>query len=242
MQLKPVLKKLLFTLPALALLGGISVWMLFQHIPDWYEPPEVPQAEYQRVRDELLSAEDRFTADLVAGRPFEYVLEDRQLNEWISTRHAIWAPAAKWIPEQIENPVIRFLPDQVAVAGLLHFGDLKVIGSIHLSLDVVEDQLSVKLLHLQGGSLPVPGSWVVNLLLEFWDELGAKNLKDIDLGGKTTSEEIAAQIARLPIGALFPATARWPNGKQDFRLRGIRTEQGRLVLTVQPHSDKYSSK
>jgi len=242
MRLKSAVKKLLWVLLGVVSVGGVTLWMVFQHIPSWYQPVEVAQAQYQRVRDDLLSAEDHFTTELVAGESFEYVLEDRKLNEWISTRHAIWAPAAKWVPEQIENPVIQFLPDQVAVAGLLRFGELKVIGSIHFSLDVVDDQIRVKLLQFQGGSLPVPGAWVVDLLLEYWEELGAKNLDELDVGGGIGNEEIAARIKQLPTGSLFPATMRWPNGKQDFTIRRIRTEEGRLVLTVHPGSAAYSSK
>ena len=73
---------------AALLVGGVVTgWLLFQHIPAWYRPVEIPPAELQRVRNDLVRTSDLLAEALKEPRgPFKFRVTQDQVNAWLSAR------------------------------------------------------------------------------------------------------------------------------------------------------------
>lgn len=101
----------------IALIAGVVAgWLAFQHIPSWYAPPVVGEADLARVRASLPESYQTFTDRLAEGGTFEFELSARRINEWIAARGALWPDARDVLPVWLREPVVGFLPDRIVVA------------------------------------------------------------------------------------------------------------------------------
>lgn len=230
------------TLVVLALLTVVVGWFAFQHIPAWYAPVYVPQDQYQRIRDNLLDTEDTFARQLMIAEPFTFTLRDRDLNEWVAARHAIWRPALEWIPPEIQNPMVRFRPGVFILAGLLHHKNAKVIASLHFSARILDNNIHLKLERVQGGSLPLPAGWLIDSALDYWKTRSVAQLEQQFADRSLGKGEIVQRIAALPDGADFPNILTWPNGKRDFLIEDITFGPGTCTLRIRPYAPGYSTR
>ena len=111
-----VLVSLALTVGLLAVVC-IFLWLLLAHVPWWYRPPHVPEADYSRIRNELLESVSDFGDRLVEGRPFELTLSDQQISEWVTVRSEVWPEADEWIPDFVQGPMVVFEPSRLILAG-----------------------------------------------------------------------------------------------------------------------------
>ncbi len=209
---------------ALVLVAVIVLWMLFQHIPVWYEPVYVSAADLQRVRDDLVGTFDAVSRQMNGERPFAMRITQQQLNEWLAAREQMWPPAQEWVPPGMENPVVRFEADRIILAGTVVYGSLRAVLSVSVALTVDGDGLSVRLFDFRGGSLPVP------------EALVREPLRRIDArrrDGRYAGDGMPAAEALLT-GVRIPAEFTWPNGKRRFRIGAVRLERGAIILDVAP--------
>lgn len=212
------------TVCALALLGIVTGWMLFQRIPTWYAPVHVAAADLQRVRDSLTCPYNEFSAGMMEGRPFEFRITQQELNEWLAARGQIWPAAQEWVPPTMEGPLILFEPDRIVVAGTVSLGEVRTVLSASVSLHTEGDSLVVRLDSLHGGALPVPRSLV------------REQLRQLDARQRGTGRD----RTRLPSaetlfgGTRVPAVFSWNNPHRRFRIRAVRVKNGEILLDIEP--------
>jgi hypothetical protein len=211
------------------------LWLSLTHVPAWYDPPTVPEAEYQRVRDSLVDAVSEFSDRLVRGRPFEMTFTGRQVSEWMATRSAIWPDAGDWIPPFLEDPVMAFEPGRMILAARLNTHDWKAIVSAQLSFQVTRETVRIRLKKVAGGSCAIP----VSLVAERLQAVLAASGQDVGAMPDGVSDAVRlfrdhGAVELLQRGVAVDNRFRWKNGERWFRILDVAIEKGKLRLRVEP--------
>lgn len=223
-------------LGTLLLIGLFAVWMLFQHIPDWYKPVRIPPARQQHVKNDALATVDALSEALNdASAPFEFRLTQDQLNAWLSERVALYAPSRDWLPSSVREPVILIEPGSIRVGVTYSDGGLSTVVSARLTAEASAHSLFVRLEDVSGGSLRLPRSTIRRILGGF-DEQVRPALGFADGGRRRRPLPLPSQFldgVKLPNDVKLPEMPR-------FRVIGLKTEPGALVATlerVEPRPD-----
>jgi hypothetical protein len=217
---------------AAVLVGGVvAAWLLFQYIPAWYHPLEVPPDEVQSVRDTFVSAFDRLSEALnTSAGPFEFELRQDQVNAWLSTREQMWPESRHWLPPGVTYPQVIFDRDTVRLAATFRHGSLQTVASAQLAIRADADGIHVKLLRVSAGSLPVPRSQV----REFFRMVDRQNWP----AGQRVRDQLGDRplpaLTGLYEGIIFPSGWIWQNGRLPFQVNQISCQPGKLILTLQP--------
>ncbi|HOW19818.1 MAG TPA: hypothetical protein PLC79_12350 [Phycisphaerae bacterium] len=211
-------------LVAALLAGGLTGWMLFQHIPAWYAPVQVPAADLQGVKDDLIACNNAFDDRMQAGGVFEFRITQDRLNAWLSAREQMWPAMRKWVPPMMEDPFIGFEPGRVVLAGTVTLGGVRTVLSVRLRLDADDKGLLVRLTEVRAGSLPVPAVLV------------REPLRQIDAHTRNGREAASKfPLAEdLLAGVHVPAEFVWWADKRHFRVCGVRVEPGAITFRVEP--------
>jgi hypothetical protein len=210
--------------------GGVTGWLLLQHIPDWYRPMQVPPDDLQRIRNDLVQTTDSLGAMLNETRgPFKFKFTQDQINAWLSAREAIDPQSREWLPQRLSDPMLRFEPGGVRVAATYADGDFQTVVSARLAITASSEGIKVRLGDVAGGSLGLPESFVRKGLLAFDRRVSPK----LAQAGVTTRTRQHLRLADLAEGITLPNTGKWIGGGQRFRLLGIDFENGAVVVTVE---------
>jgi hypothetical protein len=215
----------------------VALWLMVAHIPSWYEPPHVPELRYEALRKELLATYSQFSDDLVAGQPFEITLTDRQISEWIAIRSETWPESEEWIPPFLHDPVVAFQPGRIIAGARLDHDGWQVIVSAHVLISVADDEVTVRLDKVAGGSMPIPVAAVMQRLNRVLTAPG----QDVDAMPDAVAQIVRffrnrGAVDKLTRGAVLENRFRWQNGKRWFRLRDLTIEPGQLRIEVEPLS------
>lgn len=224
---------------SLILLGGL--WLLLHHIPAWYQPAYVTDARLGDVRASAADAFNLISERIAQGQSFEVALDERQVTEWISARERVWPASGGWLPAWLEDPVISFRHDRIILAARLNLEDRawlggEWIGGVHLSVDLIEENMLVlRLRRITGGSLPVPSQWLaapISSLLRMED-------RDVGLLPSAAADLLRRMRDAEPLQLLSQGVRRanrfiWENGRRPFRIAGLRAADGKLTLTIDP--------
>ena len=228
----------LILLLALAAVFAVA-WMMFQHIPAWYQPPVVPLDRLQAVRDDFVVTFDRLSEALnTSPSAFEFRLTQDQVNGWLAAREQIWPACRKWLPSFIEDPMLIIESDGLRLAAVLRRRSLRSVLSAKLSVHVDSGGLAVRLVDVAGGDLPLPKSEIRKLLA------------DLETDAWPTGQRIPGQIGNRPLpplgsvfeGIVLPNEWVWANGRQPFRVTRVVFEPGVAVLTLEPLSRQNSGR
>jgi hypothetical protein len=228
----------LTALITLALAIGVIGWMMFQSIPAWYQPVSVTgKQELQKIRDDLLGTLDTFGTALVHHqRKFQYKLNQRQLNDWLSARRQIWPGSRHWLPPQLTDPFIALSPDGVRVGVTYRNGEVKTVLNAHLAVKATRDGILVHLKNVQAGRVDIPRDWL------------REKLTSMAGNRWPAGEKAPFQYGPRPLpplgdlfeGALFPSRWIWENGEQPFQIVDIQYRQGAVIVTVEPLGETHS--
>jgi hypothetical protein len=211
-----------------------TLWLLFQHIPSWYQPVLLTPAEADRAKADLTQLSDGLNAALVQSRSaFEVRVSEERLNAWLAVREEAWPLSREWLPAGLSNPVVVVDHDEVRLAATLRHGSIQTVVSIRLGVAGDEDGIRVRLLDVSGGSLPVPGAWV------------REHLARLDAGawpaGRTSPHQHGHQplpaLGGLLEGVTFPNAWFWSwplQDRQPFRINRLRAGPGELVFELEP--------
>jgi hypothetical protein len=208
----------------LTLGGGVTGWMLFQHIPAWYVPAQVPAADLQAVRDDLVRTQDSFSEHLQSEGTFKFRITQDQINAWLAAREQMWPEVRKWVPPMMEDPFIAFEPGRVVLAGTVALGNVRTVLSASVQLAVDGKGLAVRLAGVKGGSLPVPDALVREQLRQL--DTRRRNDRDVSPG--------LPAIEQLMAGTHVPGEFVWWNGNRRLQIRGIRVEHGAITFRIEP--------
>jgi len=221
---------------ALVAFGSFSVallvlWMIFQHIPSLYRPLTPDREGVHRAQIDTATLADWISEKMVGGEPFEIILHDRSVNEWLAALPHILPDTRRSMPRGISKPVVRFDPDAILIAARCSRGGWEVIASLTMEMRVLENgNLRLALRKVYGGSLPVPGMVVEAML---------KPLRELDdpvhtveplLDGLRSVESVDGLFEGVEIRNRFI----WPNGRRVFRVDSITIVDGAVRLVVSP--------
>jgi hypothetical protein len=215
-----------------ALVSLLVLFLTAQRIPSWYVPVRVADdpAEQQRVRDSLTEAVDRFRAGLAAGRPFEFRISDRTINEWVVARAGIYPESADWLPAWLSEPVLRFTEKGIIIGARYDRDGWKAIISLHLQPKPRDDRPGVCVGGVEVGGLPVPFSIVRERLIQSGalSRIRAERLPEsIQRALLPEASAGAAPVERwLPVADLVR--------DDSFRVTAVVTFPGELVLNIEP--------
>jgi len=214
----------------LLLLPGmlLGLWLAVQHIPDWYQPPVIPPRDYQRVRDDFEAVFNEISENLMSSEPFTLVMRDQQLNNWLAVRGQILPEAAKWLPEYLDRPMIRFEDDMLTVAGTVSRRGVQSVVSLGWKLEIGPDMIIARLDRTRSGSLPLPGDLIRKGLARVAGDAGEDAT---DLGGGLSP---AGSVRRVDTDLEIENRFRWKNGNRLFRITGLESDRGVIRLSIEP--------
>ena len=232
-----------WVLASLALTAGllavvcIFLWLLLAHVPWWYRPPDVSEADYSRIRNELLESVSDFGDRLVEGQPFELTLTDRQISEWVTVRSEVWPEADEWIPEFVQGPIVVFEPSRLILAGRVDKSGWQAIASAHLTFQLAGDDITVRLAEVSCGSCPLP----ISIIADRLEPVLTAGGQDVDampdaLGDVVRFFRDEGGVAYLKNGVTVDNRFHWQVSKRWFRIRDLVIERGRLRMLIEPLS------
>lgn len=241
----------------------VVLWLAFQHKPGWYRPAVLDDAGVQRAQRDAVSMADRVSDRMAEGKPFDVVLVDRSVNEWLAALPHAWPDARDALPPELTQPVVRFIgqphgggssgaPDRLAVPpGEIivgaHFarGGWRAIASGRFSLRVSADGTMIEIgwNGAYGGSLRLP-EWLVEKLLgeqpvHRWitginGKAGAKSGTTDRSGIGGRAAWRSSSAAKLLKGFEIDNRFVWFNGERPFRIDSIEIDEGELHLRIEP--------
>jgi hypothetical protein len=223
-------------LGTLLLIGLFAVWMLFQHIPDWYKPVRIPPARQQQVKNDAVATVDALSQALRDSRaPFEFRLTQDQLNAWLSERVALYPFSRDWVPPSVKDPVVLIEPGSVRIGVTYSDGGLNSVVSARLSAEARARSLFVRLEEVSGGSLRLPRGMIRRVLGAFDEQLRPERTSARRAGKRRP----LPRPSQLLDGVELPNDVKLPDMPR-FRVIGLKTEPGALVATlerVEPRPD-----
>lgn len=200
-------------------------WMLYRHIPAWYQPAYVPAEDEQEARDALGEAFTALSRGMGEGRPFDYVVRQEALNRWLMARERIWPASKRWIPDQIEDPVIVFRQDEVVVAGTWSGPGPRTVVNIRSRLEMIDGAPRVRVMSVRCGSLPVP-------LAPIKEQLARLERDRADRGRSLLPD--GTSIVAATEGAPLPRDLPWSQPKGEFRIEALELLPGELRVRLRP--------
>lgn len=224
-------KRIAIISAVMAVAGLGTAWMMFQHIPDWYRPVQVPPEYEQAVRDDVTGTYDRLNRGLnESQRLFDHRFSQDQINAWLAMRERMWPYSRKWLPAAMSNPQIMIDREGFRLAVTYHDRGIRTVLNAQFQAHADRDGITLKLVRVAAGSLPMPHSQIRQLLAK------------IDAGAWPAGKRVDGQLQDCPLpalsdlfdGARFPNTWIWENGEKPFRITQLQFEPGELVVTFEP--------
>ncbi len=208
-------------------------WLMFQHIPAWYQPIVISAPEdLDRVRQDLSGTYDRLDASILyANGPVEFRLREDQINAWLAARENIEPGTKNWLPAMISDPFIHVEPDGLRVAATVRREELKTVLSAHLSFQAAPDSLWLRISEVRTGRLPVPEKWLRGVLSDLTKRLqSARNIKP----GRNPNKTNSSERNDLYSGINLKNTVVSDYINRPFRIVGLRFEPPEIVATLEP--------
>ncbi len=214
----------------------LVLWMMFQHIPEWYVPVEVSSEDLPRVRRESSRWIDGVSDKIVRRRTFEIELQEFEVNQLLTALPDVMPDADRYRPQEVVAPVVSFHDGYIRVAVRLVQDLWQCIVTIDLSIEVTEDgrYLILALREVHGGSLSIPRN---ALQRAFGPEL--EEARKSAPGGRSSSPWSEAfrdvdHVSKLYDGLRVRNSFTWPNGKRRFRIESITVVDGVLKVVIDP--------
>ena len=192
--------------------------------PAWYAPSVVAPEDRQKVRNNLVAAEQAFTEGLrTAIRPFEYQLLQDDVNQWIAMRREIYPLIDELAPPQLDDPFVVFREGTITIAGRYRTGVLNVVLSVDIVPTLEDGWLVLRAGAVRCGSVRLPLSF------------GAIGLRrPIERDREETWPGSPRMNGDFVNGLRLESEAWWKNGGSAYRLLDVRVEPGRLRLEIEP--------
>lgn len=232
-------KRILRILIGVVLVGGVfagGLWLAAHHVPGWYQPVYVPEARLDEVRADATRNYNRFGDGVVRRKPFDLTFDEHQVSAWIAARERIWPQSVDWIPAWLNDPIIRFQEGHIVVAARVEFEGYEFIAGAHLTIEVGNDDiLVVRLVRVTIGSLPVPLGMLGGSLASLLRMEGC----DPDFMPAPVADTAEYFRESEPTTVLSEGLRRanrfiWENGRRPYRIAGIKINNGKLTLTIEP--------
>lgn len=208
-------------------------WLMFQHIPSWYQPIVISApGDLDRVRQDLSGTYDRLDAAILyANGPVEFRLREDQINAWLAARENIEPGTKNWLPAMLSDPFVHVEPDGLRVAATVRREELKTVLSAHLSFQAGPDALSLRIGEVRTGRLPVPQKWLRGALSDLTKRL--QSVKN-EQNGRHSIKTKSSKGSDLHAGINLKNTVVSDFINRPFRIVGLRFEPPEIVATLEP--------
>ncbi len=218
------------------ILGGAGVWLAVIHIPSWYHPLEVPADQLQRVRDGLAERFGFISDQMVRKQPFEVILNDQMITEWVVARGDIWPDADGWLPSWVVEPVVALVPGYIVLAAHLRYDGWESIVGIHFAVAIEGDDIILSLERVTAGALPLPLSSLaepLDRLINNEDRLDVEILPP-EMGRAITKLRQGSALDFLKKGQRLRGPLIWKNGDRPYRFVDIQIGEGWIKAIIEP--------
>ncbi|RME38891.1 MAG: hypothetical protein D6788_06515 [Planctomycetota bacterium] len=208
-------------------IGGIGLWSALSYKPSWYEPLSLDAEAEKRVRMRVVARLDEIGDRLVEGHAFEIVLDEREVNEWLTVLPDVWPEIRDDWPAQLTHPVIRFETDRIRLgAHWMTPGWQSIIQlTVRPTLTDGGRRIRIDLVDAGAGALPLPG-FALRRIARAWNRRhGSEAAPD---SRETLSNN------RHPLRTTVRNLFRWFNGKRPFRIEAVTVRPGTLHLRLEP--------
>lgn len=210
-----------------ALLLALMVvgWLAFRHIPSWYVPAYVPIEDEQAARDGLGAAVTALSHGMGQGSRFDFIVRQDELNRWLVARDRIWPESKRWVPDQIEDPMVVFGQGEVIVAGAWMGPGPRTVVNVRLRVEMFGGTLRAVVENVRGGSLPIP-LWLIK---------GELTRLERDRDGRQRALlPDGTSIVEAVEGAPLPREISWSQPRGKFRIEALQVVPGALHVSLQP--------
>lgn len=224
MRMYPRLKRILLIGTGGLVVVVVTAAYALLRTPGWYAPPTIAVEDRQRVRTNLVAAEQAMTESLLnSPGPFTYHLHQDDVNQWIAMRREIYPLIDELAPPQLDDPFVLFDEDGVTLAGRYRAGVVDVVLSIDVEIRLDGDDVIVRARSIRCGS--------VGLSLDFE---GLPLATPIQRKREQTWPGSPAMSGDLVKGLRIDSTAWWKNGGMEYRVRDIRLRSGQIDVEIEP--------
>lgn len=215
----------------------VTIWLVFQHKPAWYEPAVPDELTLQAARTGSAAFADDTSDAMVRGQPFEVVLLEKSVNQWLAALPVLWPEVRDHFPPGLEAPAVSFADGEIRVGGLYSHGPWKVIANVGIVPELIDHGESIRLraVEARGGSLPLPR----RLLERLVNRIRTNSRGDQRAtGGEQTAGALILREVRtvddLFCGIRIRNDFVWPNGERRYRIASITITRGELRLGLDP--------
>ncbi len=211
--------------------GFATLWLVFQHKPDWYRPPPVNEQMLRAARSEVAEIVEGISHRIVRGETFELSFTDETVNQWLAALPHDWPDARRNVPPELRDLVIRFEDGRIRIASLYVKGGWRAVLTVAVEVALSKNgrRISLELIEAHGGSLPVPHSVLAYML----GGLAIGGGETVIRGGDPSTPHKPETAADFLSGLRVPNRFVWPNGKRPFRIDAIELTQGRIRLRLE---------
>ncbi len=203
---------------------AVAGWLLFQYIPQWYQPLELSYDQTRTVQRQLEQTFENVTQQMAEGASFSITCTRRQLNEMLAAQLDLWPGMSSGFASNGNTPVILIDPPGILIGIRCRNHGIATILNARLTPRIQSDAVEVNVDHARAGSLPIPRS----LLIQRFDWL----LRGEDLSEPT--ENLQNDVNCTEDGFRIHNRFVWPNGKIVFHLTAIHLNAEELTLEIQP--------
>lgn len=166
----------------------------------------------QSLAELVQSVADR----LNTGQDAEILLNEEQVNRWITARHELWP--AEQLPELsgIKQPAVRFLGEgRIEIAATSAGRVFPVVVSIQTRVTLDPEGVMLTPAAAYIGRLPIPIAIIEQLLS------GAREFRF---------------RSNNSYGFLLERTGVWPNGRRGYEITHLTVETGRARIVLKPQA------
>jgi hypothetical protein len=140
----------------------------------------------------------------------------------------------------VTDPFITIAPEGIRLAATVQHGAIQTVVSVHFTATADEEQVNLRVLEVNSGSLPIPQSWIEGQAVKFQKRAAAQLNA---LSGEVARKNI--QITDLFKGISIPNRGVWRQvdvPPRPYRVIGLTLEQGALVVTIRPLAQRGSTR
>jgi hypothetical protein len=155
----------------------------------------------------------------VEQEPFEVLLHDWSMTDWLAVLPSVWPELTQSIPEGVTDVALKFDNGQVLIGAHCVRDGWRAIISVAVNARLTDDggHLEIVLRGVYGGSLPLPETLVAG-----WLEPALRDWR----GGDSLDDPFA--------GVRIRNRFVWPNGDRPFRIASIKVDGGDLRIGIVP--------
>lgn len=225
---KRVVKRMLIVVPLVVILAIIGTvvwgWTQWRATPEYWqvveaEPGSPAMVEVERRADQFeFWIVERLQQVREDDGPWQMVLEQNQINEWIATRLRSWLVNQKMrMPDWLHHPMVAVRPGRIILAGDMRTEMVnKVVSLEYVPRSNARGIVDLRLDHVRGGKLPLPYEQVMDSAAGQIDPDDQQQIEQF--------QEIRERLKTIPL-------AHELDDGRRVEVLEVRAEQGKLTLT-----------